>query len=321
MTAETPARLDRPTDGLPNLLIAGVGKAGTTSLHWYLSQHPDVCASKVKEIGYFAPLVEGAGQLPPLEGYRAHFRACSTERYRLEASPQYFHGGARITRAIRDVLEAPKVIVMLRDPVERLWSQYRFMRSRLSDLPDDLSFEGYVERCLEVRRSHDRLGPESRRYWAVQGGFYVEHLDPWVETFGDDLRLVFSERLAAAPARVFSELCVWLSIDANIRISFTVENRTVPVRSRTLQRIALAANSERLLRGRRWIKAPLRKLYYAMNRPPATGGMSQETERMLRAEFAPGNRDLAERVSALGYRDLPDWLAATATDASGEGAS
>ena len=88
---------------LPNLVIAGVGKAGTTSLFWYLSQHPDICASHEKEIRYFAALTEGGSELPPLESYAAHFRHCRGERYALEASPQYFHGGARVVAAVREL--------------------------------------------------------------------------------------------------------------------------------------------------------------------------------------------------------------------------
>ena len=80
------------TEGrLPNLIIVGLGKAGTTSLFWYLSQHSDVCASTVKEPGYFLPAAEGL-ELPPIGQYASYFKECGRERYRMEASPQYFHG-------------------------------------------------------------------------------------------------------------------------------------------------------------------------------------------------------------------------------------
>jgi hypothetical protein len=304
------------TGSLPNLVIAGVGKAGTTSLHWYLSQHPDICASPVKEIGYFRGLVDGDGSLPPIEEYRAHFDGCGAERFRLEASPQYFHGGPPLIGAMREVLGSPKIVVMLRDPVDRLWSQYRFMRSRLAELPAGMTFEGYVDRCLEVRRRGEPLTAENRLFRAVAGGFYAEHLDPWVEMFGSDFRLVFFELLAATPQREFASLCRWLGVDPDpSQISFTVENRTVPVRSRRLQRLALAVNTERFLRNRRRLKAPLRRIYYAVNRRPSADRMPAETERVLRAEFAPGNRALAEKVARLGYRDLPAWLANAADNA------
>lgn len=305
------------SERLPNLVIAGVGKAGSTSLFWYLSQHPDICPSRVKEIRYFAGLVEGEVKLPPIDEYRGYFDRSAGERYRLEASPQYFHGGTRVIEAMREVLGTPKIIVMFRDPVDRMWSQYRFMRTRLADLPDDVSFEMYADRCLEVRRARQPLGPDSRRFWAMQGGFYAEHLDPWVDAFGEDLRLVFFERLAAAPELVFGDVCAWLELEEATSISFTVENRTVPVRSRALQRIALAANDERFLRRHRRLKGPLRSLYYAVNRRTTREAMPPDTERRLREEFAPGNKALAAKVTALGYRDLPGWLTGAGVDAPG----
>ena len=307
------------TGGLPNVVIAGVGKAGTTSLFWYLSQHPDICASRVKEIGYFSPLADDDRKPPPVEDYRAQFDACGHERYRLEASPQYFHGGRALIDAMREVLGSPKVILMFRDPVERLWSQYRFMGSRLADLPSGMTFEGYMERCLEVRHAGEPLSAANRLYWAVQGGFYAEHLDPWIAAFADDLRLVFFENLVASPAAEFTSLCTWLGLEVDTAsISFSVENRTVPIRSRGLQRLALAANDERLLRRHRRLKAPLRKLYYAMNRRPSPERMTPVAERRLREVFAPGNRALAARVAELGYRDLPTWLSTATVDPAGK---
>jgi hypothetical protein len=293
---------------LPNLVIAGVGKAGTTSLYWYLSQHPDVCASTTKEIRFFVPAATGEA-LPALEGYERHFAHCGDQRYRLEASPQYFHGGRAVAEAMRRVLGEARVIVMLRDPVERVWSTFRFMRSRLAGLPDDLTFDDYVERCLRVRARREPLTTDNLRYWTVQGGVYVEHLDPWVEVFADDLRIVFSERLAASPPGVVRELCGWLGIDqaAADRISYTVENRTIAYRSAWLQRLALAVNSERFLGRRRRLKEPLRRLYHAVNRR-SEASMPQEARRRLEEVFAPANEALAARLRDLGYEDLPGWL-------------
>jgi hypothetical protein len=62
---------DRTSGTLPNLLLAGVPKAGTTSLFRYLEQHPDICSSSDKEIGYFNPLRHG-GTLGPLDTFREH---------------------------------------------------------------------------------------------------------------------------------------------------------------------------------------------------------------------------------------------------------
>lgn len=294
---------------LPNVVIAGVGKAGTTSLYWYLSQHPDVCASQTKELRYF--VAAGTGDpLPPLEDYGRHFAHCGAAPYRLEASPQYFHGGRPVAEAMRDTLDRPRIILMFRDPVDRLWSTYRFMRSRMADVPEDLTFDGYVERCIQVRERREPLTADNVRRWAIQGGFYVEHLEPWVDVFGPDLRIVFSERLRMAPAQVVGGLFGWLGIDRAVadRISYSVENETIAYRSAWLQRLALVVNDERLLGSRRRLKEPLRRLYHRVNRRPAEQGMSQVTRRRLQELFAPGNAALARRLSELGYEDLPAWL-------------
>ena len=197
------ASADTDTSALPNLIIAGVGKAGTTSLFWYLAQHPDVCASDVKEIQYFTPLSEGDGILPPLAEYAAHFRGLGGRALPPGGEPAVLpRRAAHRRRDAGHPAERPRVIVMFRDPVDRLWSQFRFMRSRLADLPDGMTFEGYVEACREVRERREPFSQENRLYWTIQGGFYGEYLDPWTEAFGDDLRVVFFEDLAASPERV-----------------------------------------------------------------------------------------------------------------------
>jgi len=307
---------------LPTVVIAGVGKAGTTSLFWYLSQHPDICPSDVKEIRYFTALSEGDGKLPAVEGYAAHFDRCAGERHRLEASPQYFHGGEPVATAMHELMPYAHVIVLLRDPVDRLWSTFRFMRTRLADLPPDMGFGAYVEACMAVRERREPLSRENTLYWTIQGGCYDDHLDPWLDAFGDRFRAVFFERMTADPASTTHDLCEWLGIDAGqaASITYSVENKTVPVRSAALQRLALAANRESILGRRRRLKEPLRKVYYALNRRAEGEHMPPETRAALDEVFAPGNDALARRLVRLGYTDLPGWLAAHVPDEPEEAA-
>jgi len=275
-----------------------------------------VCASDVKEIQYFTPLSEGDGVLPPVAEYAAHFRTWEGERYRLEASPQYYHGGQVIVEAMRATLDRPRVVVMLRDPVDRLWSTFRFMRSRLADLPEGMTFESYVEACSQVRERREPFSQENRLYWTIQGGFYGEYLDPWTEGFGDDLRVVFFEDLAASAEQTALSMYAWLGLEppATDAISYSVENRTIAYRSKLLQRVALAANREGRLGDKRRLKAPLRKIYYALNRRPEAERMNPDTRSKLEALFAPGNAALAARLKSLGYDRLPTWLARADTD-------
>jgi len=299
---------------LPNLIIAGVGKAGTTSLFWYLSQHPNICASKVKEIRYFLPLAEGdGGVLPPLEDYAKHFKHCGTEAFRLEASPQYFHGGKPIIDAIKRTLDHPRIILVLRDPVQRLWSTYRFVKSRMGPLPTSLTFDEYVARCQKVREERQPLSRENGPYWTLSGGFYVEHIDQWLDAFGEDMRVLFFENMVEDPPFVVGEVCRWLGIDDRCVHSFNYsqENKTIEFRSKTLQRLALVLNSERLLGSRRALKDPLRRAYYAVNKKPRQERMVEATRLRLQHLLKDGNAALGADLRRRGYTDLPAWLNAS----------
>src|SRR3984957_4891033 len=123
-------KLDGGRMALPDFLIAGVPKAGTTALHAALSGHPALSLSPIKEPKFF--LSDGP---PPAKGgpgdaltYREHvwqrdkyealFDAAPTGTLRGEATPLYLYDQAAMAR-IRQAIPAVKLIVIVRDPVER----------------------------------------------------------------------------------------------------------------------------------------------------------------------------------------------------------
>jgi hypothetical protein len=295
---------------LPNLVIAGVGGAGTTSLFFYLAQHPEICPSSKKELRYFSPLKYGE-DTGSLEAYASHFAHCSDEKYAMEATPGYFYGTRRLVSALKHVLPDPYVIVSLRDPVERLWSSYRYVKSRM-EIDEQVSLTDYIATADKLRRAGtDRLR-ENRTYWGLSGGFYSEFIGDWLEALGPRFRVVFFEDLASDPMAIVSELCDWLEIDTEpaSRFDYSVENRTVQYRRRSLQRIALAVNSrgEVLFRRRPRLKRLLRRLYYRVNSGPSDPSFPGETRRYLQDLYAPSNRALAAELARRGYGSLPAWL-------------
>ena len=300
---------------LPNLVIAGVGKAGTTSMFHYLSQHSDICASTVKEPRYFR--VDGEqGRPDPLESYARLFTHCGAERYVMEASPQYFKGGSRTIDLIRTTLEDPRVILMFRDPVQRMWSEYRFKKSRLS-IPADMTFDAYVARCQHVLDAREPRTSENQAYYWLAGGAYVDHIDPWLDGFGDDIVVWFFEHLVRDPPGFIGEACRWLGIDdaQAATFNYSIENKTEDVRNRGVQRFALWVNREGgPFRNRRSLKGPLRRVYYSLNRQPKHEQMSPETREHLQRFFSASNAALAAELERRGRGEgLPDWLK---TDAS-----
>ena len=218
-----------------------------------------------------------------------------------------------VIQGMRELLPGVKALAILRDPVERLWSTYRFMRSRMADMPSDLDFDTYVQRCRGVWERGEPLDEENRLYWTIQGGFYHPYVRSWHDSFGDDFEVVFFEQLAESPRALVVDICNWLDIDTSPAAAFTysIENRTALHRSATLQRIALWTNRERLLGNRRRLKEPLRRAYYRLNQRRDVERMSADTRAELDAIFASGNRELFELLSGFGMHDLPSWLTNT----------
>jgi hypothetical protein len=296
---------------LPNLLIAGVTKAGTTSLYAYLVQHPSICGSDGKGTGYFEPLRYGDGRLPPTREYERHFRHCGGEPYRLEATLSYCHGGHRMIEAIEGVLDEPRIILSLRDPVGRLWSSYKMKKSKVR-LARGETFESFLDTCEELLGTdQDRL-PENEVYHSLRAGLYADFVPQWMDAFGDRLRVVFFEHLAEDPAVVVGGLCRWLGIDATAVDSFdyTVRNETVLHRSERLRTAAKAVNaaSWRLLRPRPRLYGLVRKSYERVNGRPFEEQISGESRRRLQGFYSSSNQALAQYLEDHGYGAFPGWL-------------
>jgi hypothetical protein len=298
---------------LPNLVIAGVTKAGTTSLFRYLAQHPEVFPADVKELRYFSPLRHGQ-PLEPIESYAAHFAGRRGERYAMEATPGYYYGGAALASAMVDTLPGVRVVVSFRDPVDRCRSWFNFMRSR-ARLEQDLPFDEYVERCLERHADGTDDTVEAQPYWGVGGGCYDRWIDAWCDALPGRFRVVFFEQLAAAPAAVTADLLSWLEIDDRPAHSFRydVENKTEQFRVAWLQRGALVLNrgGGRFFGRHPAAKRRLRRAYYLLNRRAEPVAAADAAVERLREFYAPHNARLAADLrERLGIMVLPRWLTA-----------
>jgi hypothetical protein len=108
-------------DALPNLITIGAQKCGTTSLHYYLDQHPDISMSRKKELDFFLP--DG----PSSKGvawYAAQFDPAASVRG--ESSPSYtnYPRTAGVPERIHSLVPDVNLIYLVRDPIERIVSQY-----------------------------------------------------------------------------------------------------------------------------------------------------------------------------------------------------
>lgn len=151
---------------LANLIIAGVNKAGSTSLFHYLSVHPEICGSKDKETCYFLPLLYNQS-IAPIEEYKKQFEHCEGKKYRLEATPAYIFGGEKIARTIYNTLGDVKIIIILKDPVDRMVSFYQRKKATFQ-LPQELNFSEYVKLCLSKTTEELELR-ENQLYRNISG--------------------------------------------------------------------------------------------------------------------------------------------------------
>jgi hypothetical protein len=302
-----------------NTIIAGVNKAGTTSLFVSLSAHADVAPASVKETRYFLPARWGR-PLEPASVYDGYFTGAAGAKVRLEATPSYFYGGAAVADAMLDVCgDDLKVIVVFREPVSRFWSFFNYQKARLR-IPEDMTGEAYLAHSDGLDAA-DFGDPENECWFGLRGGCYAEWLPVWHERFGAQLELVWFDELMSQPARVLGDVAGFLGIDPGgyASLELASENRTTAYRRAGLQRIALAANDrlERFLRRHYGLKERLRSAYYRINGSQRRDRMPDPLRAVLTSRYEEPNARLREQLVATG-RSVPGWL--TAQDAGTQAA-
>ncbi|HEX5002562.1 MAG TPA: sulfotransferase domain-containing protein [Bacteroidia bacterium] len=299
------------SDRLANFIIAGVNKAGSTSLFHYLSEHPEVCGSRDKETCYFLPLLYGKTPGPIAE-YAAQFTGCNNNKYLMEATPAYFFGKEKIAHAIKETLGPVKVLIILKDPVERLISFYKRKKATFQ-LPSHIDLKEYVEKCL-AKSKHDLEKQEHQIFTGISLGYYDEYINPWFDTFGNQLKVVFFDDLVKHPRNFMKDICSWLEIDDSFydEYAFTVRNRSLEYRNAPIQKLAVKANKagQAFWRSNPQIKQRLLTLYYKFNgKPFDKNSINPIVVNFLKKHFKPHNQRLHHILSEQGITKMPEWLA------------
>lgn len=214
-----------------HLIIAGVTRAGTTSLYNYLADHPRTARSTIKETRFFLDhdelkrlhrFEEG------IQAYEGFFRGCPPDAVRLEATPDYVYRPAVATR-IDETLPDARIVAILRDPIARLisWRRYAIQNGLLDP---DTTLADYIRIQFQAEASGESL-PQHMR--ALREGRYARFLAPWLETFGKDRLIVVNYRdLMDNPAGVTREICERTGIDPGFYndYAFDIHNASRRVR-------------------------------------------------------------------------------------------
>jgi hypothetical protein len=300
---------------LPNLVIAGAPKCGTSSLFDWLVAHPQVCGSTVKEPFF---LIDEGNPLRNyncnfhdhgLGAYASFFAHCrGNEKVIAEATTHYIYQHTALD-VLATLPSRPRVVFVLRKPSERILSSFAFSKHNLGNVRADLSFAEFVRRASNEPEEPGLQAALGRSAYVLvrdlQYSRYVDYLLAWRERLGEDrMRILLFESMRLDPKRVMEGFASWLGIDPSFYagFDFTPRNKTVSVRSGKVQRLARAFAGN-IPAGP--VKDSLKRVYLVLqSKPPQPASEAdEETLATLEDDFRPHNRRLANEFNL----DLSAW--------------
>lgn len=304
---------------LPNLVIAGAPKCGTTSLFEWLSDHPGVCGASVKETKYLLDRgwysfnrranVHDHG----FAGYERYFRHCDPANARviLEATPGYLYQETA-PRVLSGLRPRPKILFILREPSARVYSAYQWARHTLPDLHHRATFRDYVKQLWS---------PDSIRLNdAIERSQYVDYMTSWLKFFDrSEIEILLFEHLQHDKREFMRDVAIRVGIEPTFyeRYGFPYKNATQEVRGlrihRGMVRAATRIAPDLLQPGRgtegfgsRLLRRALGSMYAAVNvrhsAPPKTAD-DREVLAQLHRHYAPYNGRLSQLLDV----DLSLW--------------
>ena len=179
---------------LPSFLIIGAAKSGTTSLYANLIEHPNILPSSKKEISYFQFM-----QDTRISFYKEHFPLKKKNYISGEASASYLPHKF-IPKRVHDLIPEVKLIVILRDPVERAYSSF-FHKLRLGEQITD-NFEDAINsefKRMEFEKNEpefiiDNLNYDHPSFSYLKHGLYAMHLENWYRYFDTNQILILDTK-------------------------------------------------------------------------------------------------------------------------------
>lgn len=277
----------------PTYVGIGAQKCASTWLHQILAEHPQVAVPKIKEVDFFSYRYDHGYQW-----YERCFSSGKAARARGEISPSYFSDAAAPERLARYLPEA-KILLSLRDPVERALSNHRH-EVRVGHLTGpDFSFESGLQ--------------NNPMY--VEQGLYATHLRNWLRHFPrTSILVILMEDIDADPRAVCRSAYRFLGVDEGYVPSGLTDryNPSFATRWASLGALKDAVYGATRLPGLRWLwdvgaRSGLRSIYRGVNNVPSSAVIpppAAQTLLQLRERFSPEVRELEAMIG----KPLASWL-------------
>lgn len=276
----------------PDFLIIGDLKAGTTSLHYYLGQHPDIFMPSQKELRFFAYDKDNpyhrrspSYRVKNYDEYLGFFSNAKGAKMIGEASPNYLRSSGAANR-IKDALPGVKLIVSLRNPADRLHSLY-MMHYRGGDTKK--SFD-------EQLFSHDSAWIKSYFYW--------HDLKRYFDHFGrDQIKVIIFDDLKDRTIDVIRDLYTFLSVDNTFVPNIEIRNKGGMPRNRFL--FSMFTNLEKQARKLAYPPPVLRRMWANIKMKSLS---NVEIDPLVREKIIEECYEDICRTQDLINRDLTAWF-------------
>jgi hypothetical protein len=305
-------RMNRCKTVLPNFLLAGAAKSGTTALYYHLKGHPDIFLSPVKEPCFFSAQIlhlpqKGIGDerkffIKTFEDYCKLFADAGGKKAVGEASADTLYYYEKTIPVIKKFLGDPGIIILLRNPVERAYSAYLHL---VRDNRESLSFEDGLE------QEEARMRQDWQCMWHYKNrGMYYCQVKAFMEAFNRVMVFLYDD-FKKDPLAIIRQACEFLGVENDYQPADTAARYNVSgiPRFKTLNNIFLMKNIvQRTLRNAGsfiltddgWVK--LRENLRA--RLYVKASMKPETRAYLQGVF----REDILKLQDLLDKDLGPWL-------------
>ena len=312
-------QIDGTERNLPDFLIVGAAKSGTTSLHHYLSRHPDVVVPATKETLFFHQVTNpNNGQLRFLpnavtdfDKYTQLFDHARTGQVCGESCPSYLIYHQRTIENIQRYhpnWKELKIIIILREPVDKIVSHYLFVKNTLSQLDPSLANESLIASLWKERgRSH--LPETLVDVLYIENTSYYEQVKAYLDVF-PKVKIYLYDDLCGNETALFADLCRYLGIREDVAETCCAEKKfNVRIEKRSpwgplghlFVNFAKTKSGSRLLQS---LSARKRNRLKDFFEPPEDIGWISRTllKEMFRAEVSRLGRLIGRDLSCWGYR-------------------
>ncbi len=297
---------------LPNLIIPGAPKSGTSTLFRWLSDHPEVQGARLKEVEFFvdpdwhSQNEQANAHTADVDAYEQFFdgwRGDVPPKLIIESTPAYMYQQTAL-QMLPNLPSKPHLLFLVREPSAQIKSTFDYFQNNWQHIPGNWSFADYVA-ALEAGRTD--FSRNELVYNALDYAAYDKWLDMWRAAVGPDRMSVLSmEQFFKDPQASMTVLCAQFGLNPAFyeRYDFPRENETYQVKSQALQSLNVRVRA--LLPRNNALYNGLRGLYRRLNTAPKQQ-VSTDADSAALARLKARYTDLSATLGQSYGLDLSHW--------------